>query len=52
MVEGVEGEGGWGEPAPHVPVRLSLMGRGGGGDDGWVEENTLLLFTHSQGRLG
>ena len=28
MVEGVEGEGGWGEPAPHVPVRLSLVGRG------------------------
>ena len=28
MVEGVEGEGGWGEPTHHDPVRLSMVGQG------------------------
>ena len=27
VAEGVEGEGGWGEPAHHDPVRLSTVGQ-------------------------
>ena len=28
VAEGVEGEGGWGEPVHHDPVRLSMVGQG------------------------